>query len=176
MKLKNARILTIVSDDYDDLELWYPMIRLREEGAKVDVAGEKAKQVYVGKSGLKVESDLSFKDVNIEAYDAMIIPGGWAPDYLRRIDEVLKMVQYMDENNKVIGVICHAPWILSSANLLEGRTLTSTPGIKDDIRHAGGQWVNKPAFVDGNLVSGRRPVDLHIYLPKLIETIANHMQ
>lgn len=176
MKLENARILTIVSDDYDDLEFWYPVIRLREAGATVDVAAEESGETYHGKSGLEVESDLSFSEVEIEKYDAMIMPGGWAPDYLRRFDEVLEMVKFMDENNRVLGVICHAPWILSSADLLEGRTLTSTPGIKDDIRHAGGHWVNKSAVVDGNLVSGRRPGDLHVYLPKLMETIKKSMK
>lgn len=169
--LENKRILTIVSADYDDLELWYPIIRLREAGAIVDIAAEVAQKDYRGKYGLSVTSTLSFDDVTIESYDALLIPGGWAPDYLRRIDKVLEFVKYMDAHSKVIGIICHAGWVLSSADILKGRTVTSTPGIKHDMMHAGATWVNEAAVADGNLISGRRPPDLHEYLPLLIDAI-----
>lgn len=171
--LKDKRILTIVSPDYDDLELWYPIIRLREAGATVDIAAEISNKDYKGKYGLNVTSTLSFDDVKIEDYDAYLIPGGWAPDYLRRLDKVLEFAQYMDKHNKVIGIICHAGWVLSSADILQGRTVTSTPGIKHDLMFAGANWVDEPAYADGNLISGRRPPDLHVYLPLLIEAIAN---
>lgn len=172
--LKNKKVLTIVSADFDDLELWYPIIRLREAGAHVDIAAEKANETYKGKYGLSVTSNLSLDDVVIEDYDAYIIPGGWAPDYLRRLDKVLDFAKYMDAHNKVIGIICHAGWVLSSADILKGRTVTSTPGIKHDMMHAGATWVDEPAVRDGNLISGRRPPDLHLYLPLLIEAIQNN--
>ena len=147
------------------------MIRLREAGAHVDVAGPEV-ATYQGKFGLFVDSNLSFKDVDITQYDAILIPGGWAPDLLRRFDEVLDFVRYMDKQHKVIGQICHAGWVLSSADILKGRTVTSTPGIKHDLMHAGATWVNEPAVRDNNLVSGRRPPDLPHYLPLLIEAIS----
>lgn len=171
MELKNTKVLTIVSPDYDDLELWYPILRLREAGAEVDIAGEKSKQEYIGKYGLSVESNLSFEDVEISDYDALLIPGGWAPDYLRRLDSVLEFVKYMDEHDRVIGIICHAGWVLSSADILKGRTVTSTPGIKHDLMHAGANWVDESAIADGNLISGKRPPNLPDYLPLIIEAI-----
>lgn len=167
----NKKLLTIVSKDYDDLEFFYPMIRLREAGATVVVASEVKGETVVGKFGLSTVSDLSFDEVEIETFDGILIPGGWAPDYLRRIDKVLDFVRYFDANNKLIAQICHAGWILSSAGILEGRTVTSTPGIKHDLMYAGATWVDEAAIVDGNLVSGRRPPDLPHYLPLIISVL-----
>lgn len=169
--LKNKKVLTIVSKDYDDLELWYPIIRLREANATVVIAAELANTEYIGKSGLTVKSEVSFKDVNIADFDALLIPGGWAPDYLRRLPEILDFVKYMNENNKVIGQICHAGWVLASANILKGVNVTSTPGIKDDLTNAGAIWHNVEAIRDGNIISARRPPDLPKYLPLIIEAI-----
>jgi protease I len=170
MRLKGKRILSLVSEDFDDLELFYPMLRLKEEGALVHIAGVEKKS-YLGKFGLTVEADLSFDDVDIHSYDALLVPGGWAPDKLRRYESVLNFVRIMNEKKRVIGIICHAGWVLSSADILSGRTVTSTPGIKHDLIHAGANWVDETVVVDGNLVSGRRPPDLPYYLPKLIEAI-----
>lgn len=175
MNLEDIRILTVVSDDFDDLELWYPILRLREAGASVDVAGELSGHAYKGKYGLSVESNLSFDEVEISNYDGILIPGGWAPDYLRRLEPVLDFVKYMDKNDRVIGQICHAGWVLSSADILKGRTVTSTPGIKHDLMHAGAHWVNKAAVADGNLVSGRRPPDLPEYLPMLMRALQDRI-
>lgn len=171
MDLQNTKVLTIVSSDFDDLELWYPILRLREAGAEVHIAAEQAEHEYIGKYGLSVESDLAFDEVEIDQYEALLIPGGWAPDYLRRLDSVLEFVNYMDKNDRVIGIICHAGWVLSSADILEGRTVTSTPGIKHDLMHAGANWVNESAITDGNIVSGKRPPDLPNYLPLVMEAI-----
>lgn len=171
--LKDKNILTIVSADYDDLEFHYPMIRLKEEGVSITIASENKSQHLIGKYGLSTTSDISFDEVDITQYDGILIPGGWAPDYLRRFDKVLDFVKYMDKNNKLIGIICHAGWVLSSADILNGRKVTSTPGIKHDLMHAGAEWFNEAAIVDGNLVSGRRPPDLHIYVAKLIEVLKN---
>lgn len=171
MELSGKRVLTIISDDFDDLELWYPILRLREAGAQVDIAAELSGTTYRGKYGLSVDSDLKFSDVDITRYDGLVIPGGWAPDYLRRLEPVLDFVKYMDTNKKVIGQICHAGWVLSSAGILSGKTVTSTPGIKHDLMYAGAHWVDEPAVRDGHVVSGRRPPDLPIYLPMLIEAL-----
>ncbi|MFL2124419.1 type 1 glutamine amidotransferase domain-containing protein [Marinilactibacillus psychrotolerans] len=171
MNLKGAKVLTIVSSEFDDLELWYPIIRLREANADIDIAAEKGNYEYFGKSGVSVYSDISFDEVNISQYDAILIPGGWAPDYLRRLESVLDFVKYMDKHDRVIGIICHAGWVLSSADVLTNRTITSTPGIKDDMMHAGAKWVNESAITDGNIISGRRPPDLPVYLPLVMEAI-----
>lgn len=171
MNLKGAKVLTIVSPEFDDLELWYPIIRLRESKVQVDIAAEKANFKYFGKDGVPVYSDISFNEVDISQYDALLIPGGWAPDYLRRLDSVLNFVKYMDKHNRVIGIICHAGWVLSSANILTGRTVTSTPGIKDDLMYAGAKWINEASVIDGNIVSGRRPPDLPAYLPLVMDAI-----
>lgn len=170
MSPQNKKILSLVSEDYDDLELFYPMIRLREAGFQVDLAAVK-KGSYQGKFGLSTDVAYTFEDIHIEDYDGLLVPGGWAPDKLRRYDQVLEFVKYMDQHNKVIGMICHAGWVLSSADILKGRTVTSTPGIKHDLMHAGAIWVDQAAVRDRNLVSGRRPPDLHVYLPLLIEAL-----
>lgn len=171
--LTNKRLLTIVSDDYDDLEFHYPLIRMREAGVSVDIAAETKGQHVKGKYGLSTVSDLSFDEVDITQYDGILIPGGWAPDYLRRFNKVLKFVQYLNKREKLIGIICHAGWVLSSADILKDRTVTSTPGIKDDLTHAGATWVDQAALIDGNIVSGRRPPDLHVYTPLLLEVLKN---
>lgn len=171
MELNNKRVLTIVSADFDDLEFFYPLLRLQEAGAIVEIASYEAGTSIKGKYGLVTQSDLSFDSVDITQYDALLIPGGWAPDALRRDERVLDFVRYMDENNRVIGIICHAGWVLSSAHILKGRKVTSTPGIRDDLVYAGAEWVNQAAIADGNLISGRRPPDLPMYLPLLIDAI-----
>lgn len=169
--LKGKKILTIVSKDFDDLELWYPVIRLKEENALVLVAGEEKNYTYVGKYGLSIKTDIAFSDVNISEYDALLIPGGWAPDYLRRLPVVLDFVRHMHENKKIIGQICHAGWVLASAGILKGVNVTSTPGIKDDLTNAGAIWHDVEAIKDNHIISARRPGDLHKYLPLIIEAL-----
>src|SRR5690554_481422 len=170
--LKNKRLLTIVSKDYDDLEFHYPLIRLTEAGATVDVAAEVKNQVYQGKYGLSIQSALSFDEVDITKYDGILIPGGWAPDYLRRLPKVLEFVKYLHKNGKLIAAICHAGWVLSSAGILNGVKLTSTPGIKDDMIYAGATWVDQQVVVDKNIITSRRPIDLPHYLPAIIEFLS----
>lgn len=174
MRLQNHKVISLVDHAFDDLELWYPILRLREEGAQVDVVGPEAKQTYIGKDGVSVTSDYAFGDINPEEYDALIVPGGWAPDKIRRYPEVHELVRHMHDNNKTLGQICHAGWVLISADVLQGKTVTSTPGIKDDMTNAGATWVDKPVVVDGQLVSSRRPPDLPKYLPELINTMEKY--
>ncbi|MDX5473909.1 MAG: type 1 glutamine amidotransferase [Bacillaceae bacterium] len=168
MKLTGKKVIQIVSNDFEDLELWYPVLRLREEGATVDIVGEKAQEKYIGKYGVPIMSDYAFKDINPNDYDALLVPGGWSPDLLRRFDEVLNMVQVMDKQQKPIGQICHAGWVLISAKILQGKKVTSTPGIKDDMVNAGATWVDEPVVVDGHIISSRRPPDLPDYMREFI--------
>ncbi|MDN4523275.1 type 1 glutamine amidotransferase domain-containing protein [Fictibacillus fluitans] len=172
MRLNNKRILSFVHHDFEDLELWYPILRLQEEGASVDLAGEKAGEVYKGKYGVPAAADLSFEEVDPSGYDALLVPGGWAPDKLRRFPKVIEIVKHMEEHHKPIGQICHAGWVLISAKILEGKKVTSTPGIKDDMENAGAEWLDEAVVVDGHLVSSRRPPDLPPYVKAFADVIA----
>lgn len=162
------KILQLVSDDFEDLELWCPVMRLREEGFQVDLVAEKPGK-YHGKYGVPCEVELSFKDVDPGDYDGVLVPGGWAPDKLRRFPEVLNIIRKMDEQKKLIGEICHAGWVLCSAGVLKGRKVTSTPGIKDDMENAGASWFDEALVVDGNIISARRPPDIPEYSKALVE-------
>jgi len=172
LKLKGKKIIALIDHDFEDLELWYPVLRLREEGATVDIVGLEAKKEYIGKYGVPAVSDYSFGEINVDDYDAILVPGGWAPDKLRRFPEVLDLVKKMNEAKKPIGQICHAGWVLISADILRGKTVTSTPGIKDDMTNAGATWVNEAVVVDGHLVSSRRPPDLPDYMRAFIEVMS----
>lgn len=165
------KVLSFIHEDFEDLEFWYPILRLKEEGIEITVAGEKANEKYIGKYGVPAQSDCAFSEVNVEEYHGLLVPGGWAPDKLRRFPEVIEIVQKMNLQNKVIGQICHAGWVLISAKILKGKKVTSTPGIKDDMENAGGIWIDEPVVVDGNIVSSRRPLDLPMYMKKYIEIL-----
>lgn len=152
-----------VYDDFEDLEFWYPTYRLREEGHRVDVVGERADAIYVGKYGVPAACNRGFDDLDPGDYDGVLVPGGWAPDKLRRFPAVLEFIRAMDAKGALIGQICHAGWVLISAGILAGRRVTSTPGIRDDMTNAGAIWIDEAVVVEGNLVSSRRPPDLPAY-------------
>ncbi|MBC9786497.1 type 1 glutamine amidotransferase [Heliobacterium chlorum] len=168
---KTRKVLQLIDHDFEDLELWYPVLRLREAGLTVHLAGEKANEKYIGKYGVPTLSDVSFNDVNADEYDALLVPGGWAPDKLRRFPAVLDIVRSMDEQKKPIGQICHAGWVLISAKILQGKKVTSTPGIRDDMENAGATWLDVPAVIDGHLVSSRRPPDLPEYMQAFLSVL-----
>ncbi|MGI1805068.1 type 1 glutamine amidotransferase domain-containing protein [Exiguobacterium sp. TDN 0502] len=171
MRLEGKRIIQVVSNDFEDLELWYPVHRLREEGAIVDIVGEKADETYIGKYGVPIKSNKTFDEINPSEYDAILVPGGWSPDLLRRFDSVLNMVRHFDQNKQPIGQICHAGWVLISAGILNGVNVTSTPGIKDDMTNAGAIWHDEAVVVDGHIVSSRRPPDLPDYMRAFIQVM-----
>ncbi len=162
------KILQFVSNDFEDLELWCPVMRLREEGIQVDLVAEK-KGEYTGKYGVHCEATMTFDEVDPKDYDGVLVPGGWAPDKLRRFPKVLKIVKSMNDDGKLIGEICHAGWVLISAGILDGRKVTSTPGIKDDMENAGANWLDEAVVVDGNIISARRPPDIPEYNKALVE-------
>jgi protease I len=172
LRLQNKKVIALVEDDFEDLELWYPVLRLREEGARVDLVGKEAKKKYVGKYGVPAESDFAFTDISPEDYDAILVPGGWAPDKLRRYSEVIDFVKHMDSAEKPIGQICHAGWVLISADILKGKHVTSTPGIKDDMTNAGATWSDEAVVTDGHIISSRRPPDLPPYVKAFADKLA----
>jgi len=173
MRLTGKKIISLVHHEFEDLELWYPILRLREEGAIVHLVGEKAEETYIGKYGVPAVADFAYGDIEEGDYDAILVPGGWAPDKIRRFPEVISLIQSMDENEKLIGQICHAGWVLISAKILQDKKVTSTPGIKDDMENAGAIWYDEAVVVDGNLVSSRRPPDLPDYLREFIKVLEN---
>src|SRR5690606_1916699 len=122
------KVIALVEEDFEDLELWYPVLRLQEAGIQVDLVGKEANKKYIGKYGVPAESAYAFSEIQVKDYDAILVPGGWAPDKLRRYPEVLNMIRDMDAAKKPIGQICHAGWVLISANILQGKKVTSTPG------------------------------------------------
>ena len=164
-------IISLVHNDFEDLELWYPILRLREAGFDVVLAGESAGIQYRGKYGVPATSDIAFEEVKVGESAGLLVPGGWAPDRLRRFPAVLSMVREFDAAAKPIGQICHAGWVLVSAGILRGRTVTSTPGIKDDMENAGATWVDAAAITDRNIVSSRRPPDLPEYMVQFLSLL-----
>lgn len=171
MPLKNLKVIALVHHEFEDLELWYPILRLREEGITVHLAGEKANEKYIGKYGVPALSDKAFSDIDANDYHAVLVPGGWAPDKIRRFPEVIKLIQLMDIQKKTIGQICHAGWVLISAKILKGKKVTSTAGIKDDMENAGAIWIDQPVVTDGHLVSSQRPPDLPEYMKEFIKVL-----
>lgn len=166
-QLKGKKVLVLAEDIYEDLELWYPTLRLREEGAQVTVAGPEHK-VFKGKHGYPVQAEATFDEVSAEEFDAVVIPGGYAPDRLRRYEKALKIVADMDAAGKTIAAICHAAWVPISAGILEGRTMTCFSAIKDDVVNAGAQYKDEPVVVDRNLITSRKPSDLGVFCRAII--------
>ena len=168
LPLSGKRILMFVEDIYEDLELWYPKIRLIEAGASVVVAGPEKNKVYMGKHGYPCRAEASIDEVQPSNFDAIVLAGGFAPDKLRRMEKVLDSVKYFYRQEKLIAHICHAGWIPISAGIMRGYRCTSTPGIKDDLINAGAVWVDEPVVVDRNMISSRRPDDLPDYCRAII--------
>src|SRR6267142_4593656 len=152
MSLKGKRVLFFAAPLYEDLELWYPKIRLEEEGASTTVAGM-GEKTYPGKRGYPVTVDTNVDHVEASDFDALVIPGGFAPDQLRRSDKVLRLTREIYQAGKPVAFICHAGWVPISAKIVKGKRATSLPAIKDDLINAGAEWVDEPCVVDGKMVT-----------------------
>ncbi|MBO2944935.1 type 1 glutamine amidotransferase [Paenibacillus sp. F411] len=172
MRLTGKKVIALLDEEFEDLELWYPVYRVREEGAEVHLAGLEKGKTYIGKYGVPATAEYAFDELDSKDYDGILVPGGWAPDKLRRYDQVLQLVRQMDADRKPIGQICHAGWVLISAKILQGVTVTSTPGIRDDMENAGATWVDEPVITDGHIVSARRPADLPPYGQAFCDALA----
>jgi protease I len=158
--LEGRRILILVGDIYEDLELWYPKLRLAEAGADVVVAGERADTNYTGKHGYPCVSDASIALMRSADFDGLVIPGGFMPDKLRRDEDVLQLVRDFDADGKLIAAICHGGWIPISAGVYRGVRVTGSRGIKDDLVNAGAVWEDAPVVIDRHFVTSRKPDDL----------------
>src|SRR5665647_764009 len=171
MSLSGKKVLMFVDEEFEDLEMWYPVLRLREAGAQVDLIGPIAQTVYYGKYGVPITTDYAFDDVKSTDYEGLYVVGGWAPDKLRRYKTVLQLTEQFHNQQKPIGQICHAGWVLISAKIVKGYTMTSTPGIKDDLENAGAIWVDEEVVIDRNIISGRRPPDLPAFMKGFIRVL-----
>lgn len=171
MSLSGRKVIILVEADYEDLEVHYPRLRLIEEGATVVVAGTGA-ETYTGKRGYPVKTDGKVADYDPKNFDAVVIPGGWAPDRLRTHDSVVRFVRRMSEGGKVVAAICHAGSLLVSAGIVRGRTVTSYVAVRDDLKAAGAEWVDRSVVVDGKLITSRTPADLPDFCREIIKALA----
>lgn len=158
--LDGKRFLIFVDDVYEDLELWYPKLRLIEAGAHVTVAGPDAERKYAGKHGYPCRSDAAIREMEAGDFHGVVISGGFMPDKLRRDPKVLELVRQFSAAGKLVAAICHGGWIPISAGVYRGVRVTGSPGIKDDLVNAGAIWEDAPAVVDRHFVSSRKPDDL----------------
>ena len=163
-------IAILVGPEYEDLEVWYPKLRLEEAGYHTPLVGM-GELSYRGKWGYPAQMDIAVKDVDPASLRGVLAPGGWAPDKLRRDPAVLQLVRDVHHAQGLVATICHGPWILISAGIVRGRTLTSTVGIRDDVVNAGATWVDEPSVIDGNLVSARVPKDLPAFTRAMLTVL-----
>jgi protease I len=170
MRLTGKRIAILLADGVEDLEFYVPSMRLQEEGAQIIAAGLTAKPVR-GKNGLKIAPEVTIDSLQSRDLFALVVPGGWAPDRLRRYEAVTRLVREMDEAGKVVGIICHAGLVAISAGIVRGRRATGSLGIKDDLVNAGAIWEDTAAFRDGNLVWGRVVADIPAFCRELVAAL-----
>jgi protease I len=171
MDLKQARIAVLVEQQYQEMEVWYPVYRLREAGCKVTLVGPEAGATYPSKLGYPAKSDKAAKDVGPDDFDALVVPGGFAPDFLRRHEAVPRLVRRLGEQGKPIAAICHGPWVLCSTPLLRGKKATCFFAIKDDVINAGANYVDAEVVHDGNIITSRKPDDLPAFMHTLLKAL-----
>jgi protease I len=164
----DARVAVLAENNYQDLELWYPLLRLREAGAQVQVVGMSGVDSYQSEHGYPVQVDVTADAVSAADFDAVIVPGGYAPDLIRRRQPMLELVRGVFDAGGVIAFICHAAWVPISAGIIQGRRVTSVSSIKDDVVNAGGEWLDEEVVQDGNLISSRGPRDLPAFCQAIL--------
>jgi protease I len=159
-KVQGKRVAVLVEKFYEDLELWYPVLRLKEAGCEVTIVGPKAGETYSSKHGYPARSEKAAADVTIDDFDGIVIPGGYSPDHMRRCQPMVDLVTKAAHQGKVLAAICHGPWMLCSTKAIQGRKMTGFYAIKDDVENAGAIWEDAACVRDKNLVTSRTPQDL----------------
>lgn len=170
MELEGKKIAVLAEKLYEDLELWYPVLRFREAGAEVIIVGTD-KGEYPSKHGYPVKADIGVKDVTIDQFDAVVIPGGYAPDHMRRSQSMVRLVRDAAQQGKVVAAICHAGWMLVSADVVRGKKVTCFFSIKDDLINAGAEYQDQAVVRDGNIITSRVPPDLPVFCRTIIEAL-----
>ncbi len=168
MELQGKRAAVLVEQQYQEMEVWYPVYRLREAGCKVTLVGPEAGKSYPSKLGYPAKSDKAAESVSADDFDILVIPGGYAPDHLRRSEAMIRLARTMAEQGKVIAAICHGPWLLCSTPALKGKKATCFFAIKDDVINAGATYVDAEVIRDGNLITSRKPDDLPAFMQAII--------
>ncbi len=171
MDLQGKHVAVLVDHMYQELEVWYPVYRLREAGCHVTLVGAKAGETYPSKLGYPAKSDKAADEVSADDFDAVVIPGGYAPDYLRRSEAVIQFVRDMADQGKILAAICHGPWVLCSTKALRGRKTTCFFAIKDDVINAGGKYVDAEVIRDGNIITSRKPDDLPAFMQAIFQAV-----
>jgi protease I len=171
MALEGKKVGVLVEEFYQELEVWYPLLRLREAGVETFTIGPQSGATYKSKLGYPVKAEKQLGLVSATEMDGLVVPGGWAPDFLRRHESCISLVREMNGLGKPIGAICHAGWVLCSANIVRGRNVTCYFSIKDDLIHAGAHYLDEPVVVDGNLVTSRKPDDLPAFCRSLLSVL-----
>ncbi len=172
MKLRGKRIAVLVDQLYQELEVWVPYYRFKEAGAEVFLVGAKAGETYPSKFGYPVVCDKSYDEVSAKDFDGVVVPGGYAPDHIRRHAKANQLVKDLNSQGKLVAAICHGGWVLCSAGVLKNRRATSFFAIKDDLVHAGAKWEDAETVVDGNLVTARKPDDLPAFCRACLQVLA----
>jgi protease I len=172
MELQGKTVAILTEDMYNEFEFWYPFYRLKEAGAKVLVVGSGRTKNFTSKIGLPVTADVDAQSVSAADLDGVIIPGGYAPDHMRRYPAMVNLVKQLNAESKVVAAICHAGWMLASADVVRDKTVTSFFAIKDDLIHAGAHWVDQEVVVDGNLITSRTPDDLPAFMRAVIAAVS----
>lgn len=172
MTHSGKRVAVLVEQKYEELELWYPVYRFREAGAKVTLVGPEAGKSYPSKLGYPAKADAAAADVSADQFDAVIIPGGFCPDYLRRSEAIIRLVRDAHARKTVLAAICHGPWVLCSTDALRGgRKATGFFAIKDDMVNAGATWVDAEVVVDGHVITSRKPDDLPAFTAAILKAL-----
>ncbi|PYO56988.1 MAG: protease [Candidatus Rokuibacteriota bacterium] len=171
MSLHGKRVAILAENLYQEMELWVPYYRLKEEGAEVKVVGAGGAKSFASKHGYPVSVDVQAEAVSAVEFDAVVVPGGYAPDMMRRHEAMVRLVREAAQHGKVVAAICHAGWMLASAGVIKGRKVTSFFSIKDDMVNAGGQWVDQEVVVDGTLITSRKPDDLPAFCREIVKAL-----
>ncbi|MCJ7642032.1 MAG: type 1 glutamine amidotransferase [Desulfobacterales bacterium] len=172
MRLKGKKVVLLAENLYQELELWVPYYRLKEEGAEVVVVGTGSSRTYTSKLGYPVDVNKEAKEIDMSKYDGVVIPGGYAPDLMRRYPEMVRIVREAHQKGKVVAAICHAGWMLASAGIVKGKKVTGFMSIKDDLVNAGATYLDEEVVTDGNLITSRKPDDLPAFCREIIAALA----
>jgi protease I len=170
-ELKGKRAAILVEQQYQEMEVWYPLYRLKESGCQVTLVGPEAGKTYPSKLGYPAKSDKGAEDVRADDFDVVVIPGGFAPDFIRRTPAMIKLVAEMAEKGKLLAAICHGPWVLCSTKALKGKKATCFFAIKDDVINAGANYVDDEVVRDGNLITSRKPDDLPAFMKAIFAAL-----